>query len=80
MEEIGPNEGGNELLLLDVEGVGGEVNEVRECDVTAWLLYDGLSNKACWVKAVTRSWTQRSPYALVSTKTFVCTPWFVADV
>ena len=80
MGEVGPNEGRDEFFLVNVEDVGGEANEVRECDVTAWLLCDGLSNKACWVKAVTRSWTQRSPYALVSTKTFVCTPWFVADV
>ena len=80
MGEIGPDEGGDELLLVDVESVGGEVNEMRKCDVPAWLLCNGLLNKACWVMAVTRPWTQRSPYTLVSTKTFVCTLWLVADI
>ena len=80
MEEVGPNEGGDELLLIGAENVRGEVDEMRECDVAAWLLCDGLSYKACWVIAVTRSWAKRSPYTLVSTKTFVCTMWLVADV
>ena len=78
--EVGPNEGRDELLLVGAESVRGEVNEMRECDVAAWLHCDGLLCETCGVIAVTRSWTKRSPYTLVSTDTFVRAMWFVADV
>ena len=58
MGEVGPNEGGDELLLVGAENARGEVNELGECDVTSWLLCDSLSYKTCGVMAVTGSWAE----------------------
>ena len=78
--EIGPNEGGDEPLLVGAENARGEVNKMGEGDVTVWLSCEGLSYKTCRVVAVTGPWTERTPYASLSTKAFVRTVWFVADV
>ena len=58
MGEVGPNEGGDELLLVDAENVRGEANEMREGDVAAWLRCDGLSYETGGIMAVTRSRTK----------------------
>ena len=55
VEEVGPNEGGGEFLLVYAEDVRGEASELREGDVAAWLRCDGLSYETCGVIAVTRS-------------------------
>ena len=80
MGQVRANKDTGELLLIDTKDTRCNMNELRKGCVAIWLRYNCTSYEAGGVVAVTRSWAEYPPNALVPTCAKMRAMGFVANV